>query len=98
MIVSLRPVNEEPVMPLRSLLAKATFNSDETEKIGKAFDDAWTQLQADGTDPAMASLVRTAIAKRIIEMAQQGGMNAQTLRDDAIAYVRTNPLWPPVGG
>lgn len=81
-------------MPLRSLVAQTTFNSDETEKIGKAFDDAWAQLQGDGTDPAMASLVRTAIAKRIIEMAQQDGVNAQKLRDDAIAYVKNNPLWP----
>ena len=81
-------------MPLRSLVAQTTLNSDETEKIGKAFDDAWAQLQGDGTDPAMASLVRTAIAKRIIEMAQQDGVNAQKLRDDAIAYVKNNPLWP----
>ena len=34
----------------------------------KAFDDAWAQVQGDdAADPAMASLVRTALAKRIIE-------------------------------
>lgn len=88
------PRERRAIMPLRSLVAQTTFNSDETEKIGKAFDDAWAQLQGDGTDPAMASLVRTAIAKRIIEMAQQDGVNAQKLRDDAIAYVKNNPLWP----
>ena len=91
------PVNEERIMPLSSLLAQTTFNADETEKIGKAFDDAWTQLQA-GTDPAMASLVRTAIAKRIIEMARQDGMNTEKLLDDAIAYVKNNPLWPALEG
>jgi hypothetical protein len=36
--------------------------------IAKAFDDAWAQL-GDEADPAMASLVRTALAKRIIETA-----------------------------
>jgi hypothetical protein len=45
--------------------------------IAKAFDDAWAQLQGRESHPAMSSLVRTALAKRIIEMAQRGGMNAQ---------------------
>jgi hypothetical protein len=34
----------------------------------KAFDDAWAQVQGDdAADPAITSLVRTALAKRIIE-------------------------------
>ena len=82
-------------MPIRSLLAEASFNSDETEMIAKAFDDAWRQLQTEQRDPAMSSLVRTAIAKRIIEMARRDGMNAHKLRDDAVAHVRNSPLWPP---
>jgi hypothetical protein len=62
--------------------------------IAKAFDDAWAQLQVDEAEPAMASLVRTALAKRIIDMAQREGMNAQKLCDYAIAYIQNNPLWP----
>ena len=65
-------------------------------KSPKAFDDAWAQLQSAQTEPAMASLVRTALAKRIIEMAERPGRNAQKLREDAIAYVQNNPLWPAV--
>jgi hypothetical protein len=42
----------------------------------------------------MASLVRTALAKRIIEMAHRPDVDVQKLRDDAIAYVKNNPLWP----
>jgi hypothetical protein len=42
----------------------------------------------------MASLVRTALAKRIIETAQRPGIDPQKLRDDAITYVKNNPLWP----
>ena len=81
-------------MPIRSLLSEARFNADQTEMIAMAFDDAWAQLQGDEAEPAMASLVRTALAKRIIETAQRPGIDAQKLRDDAIAYVKNNPLWP----
>jgi hypothetical protein len=83
-----------PIMPIRSLLSEARFNADQTEMIAKAFDDAWAQLQGAEAEPAMASLVRTALAKRIIETAQRPGVDAQKLRDDAIAYVKNNPLWP----
>ena len=81
-------------MPIRSLLSQTSFNPDQTEMIAKAFDDAWAQLQGDEAEPAMASLVRTALAKRIIETAQRPGIDVQKLRDDAIAYVKNNPLWP----
>ena len=66
---------------------------EQTEMIAKAFDDAWATA-GDEADPAMASLVRTALAKRIIETAQRPGIDVQKLRDDAIAYVKNNPLWP----
>ena len=82
-------------MPIKSLLKETSFNPNQTEMITKAFDDAWVQLQGrPGADPALASLVRTALAKRIIEMSKDPNMNAQKLRDDAIAYVKNNPLWP----
>jgi hypothetical protein len=81
-------------MPIKSLLKETSFNPNQTEMITKAFDDAWVQLQGPGADPALASLVRTALAKRIIEMSQDPNMNAQKLRDDALAYVKNNPLWP----
>jgi hypothetical protein len=85
----------ERAMLIRSLLSETSFNSDQTEMIAKAFDDAWAQLEGEKqADPAMSSLVRTALAKRIIEMAQRDGMNARQLRDDAVAHVRNNPLWP----
>jgi hypothetical protein len=81
-------------LPIRSLLSEASFNSDQTEIIAKAFDDAWAQLQGEQADPAMASLVRTALAKRIIETAQRPDMDVRKLRDDAVAYIRNNSLWP----
>jgi hypothetical protein len=81
-------------MPIRSLLSESSFNSGQTDMIAKAFDDAWAQLQSEQTDPAMASLVRTGLAKRIIEMAQRPDMDARKLRDDAVAHIRNNSLWP----
>ena len=42
-------------------------------------------IQIDEAEPAMASLVRTALAKRIIEMAHRPGVDVEKLRDDAIA-------------
>ena len=81
-------------MPIRSLLSETSFNSDQTEKIAKAFDDAWAQIQGEQAEPAMSSLVRTALAKRIKETAQRSDLDARKLRDDAIAHIKNNPLWP----
>ena len=81
-------------MPIRSLLAETSFNPEQTEMIAKAFDDAWARLQIDEAEPAMASLVRTALAKRIIQTAQRPGIDLQMLRDHAIVHVRNSPLWP----
>ena len=81
-------------IPGRAARGSARLDTDQTEMIVKAFDDAWAQVQIDEAEPAMASLVRTALAKRIIEMAHRPGVDVQKLRDDAIAYVKNNPLWP----
>jgi hypothetical protein len=40
-------------MPIRSLLSETSFNTDQTEMIVKAFDDAWAQVQIDEAEPAM---------------------------------------------
>jgi hypothetical protein len=65
-------------MPIRSLLAETRFNLEQTEMIAKAFDDAWAKVKIDEAEPAMASLVRTALAKRIIEMAHCPGVDVQS--------------------
>ena len=81
-------------MPIRSLLSEARFKPDQTEVIVKAFDDAWDQLRGEQSDPAMESLLRTALAKRIIETAHRSDLDAQALRDDAITHIRNSSLWP----
>jgi hypothetical protein len=75
-------------------LQKPASNRIRTEVIAKAFDDAWDQLRGEQTDPTMSALVRTALAKRILETAQRADIDARRLRDDAIAHIRNSPLWP----
>ena len=79
-------------MPIKSLLSEMSVDVTKTEIICKAFDDAWADLKnADDTlaDPSKASVIRTALARRIIEMAFGDGMNSGKLRDDAIAHIKT---------
>jgi hypothetical protein len=83
-------------VPIKSLLSETHFDVTRAEMICQAFDDAWALLRGDGAadaDPAKSSIIRTTLAKRIIEMAHREGMSAHKLRDDAVAHVKNNPLF-----
>jgi hypothetical protein len=74
------------------------FEFSKTRTICDAFDKAWASLQGVGSDltaPSKSLASRTILAKRIIEMADQGVMDVTELRDDALAFVQHNP---PSGG
>ena len=74
------------------------FSFSKTRAICDAFDDAWAFLQGLGSDLTEASrslATRTILAKRIIEMADQGLTDVPELRDDAVAFLQRNP--PPAG-
>ena len=81
-------------MPIRSLLSETGFNSDQTEMIAKAFDEAWAELQGGLSEPAMSSLVRTALAKRIIETAQRDGMTAESFVMTPLRTSKTTRFGP----
>ena len=69
------------------------FDFSKTRTICDAFDDAWTFLQARGSDFTEASnslATRTILAKRIIEMADHGLTDVRKLRDDALAFLQHN--------
>jgi hypothetical protein len=69
------------------------FNFSKTRMVCDAFDDAWAFLQGIGSDltePSKSLVSRTMLAKRIIEMADQGLMDVTDLRDDALAFVQHN--------
>jgi hypothetical protein len=74
------------------------FSFSKTRTICDAFDDAWAFLHCLGSDLTEASrslATRTILAKRIIEMADQGLTDVPELRDDALAFLQRNP--PPAG-
>jgi hypothetical protein len=70
------------------------FEFSKTRKICDAFDDAWAFLQGLGSDLTEASnslATQTILAKRIIEMADQGLRDIPELRDDALAFLEHSP-------
>src|SRR5262249_53564476 len=70
------------------------FDFSKTRTICDAFDEAWAFLQGLGSDltERSKSLATQAIlAKRIIEMADQGLKDIPELRDDALAFLEHSP-------
>jgi hypothetical protein len=70
------------------------FEFSKTRTICDAFDQAWAFLQGLGSDLTQAPkslATQTILAKRIIEMANQGLMDVTKLRDDALAFLQHNP-------
>ena len=82
-------------MPILSLASKeAAFDTAQTRAICDAFDGAWAALQAAGsalTGPAAAPAAREILAKRIIDMAQNGLLDVTKLKDDALAHLERHP-------
>jgi hypothetical protein len=74
------------------------FEFSKTRTICDAFDEAWAFLQnlgSDLTEPSNALATQSILAKRIIEMADQGLMDVTELRDDALALSRAGDQGPP---
>ena len=70
------------------------FDFSKTRTICDAFDAAWAFLQglgSDLTDASKSFATRTILAKRIIEMADEGLTDVPKLRDDALAFLQHNP-------
>ena len=70
------------------------FNFSKTRAICDAFDEAWAFLQGLGNDLTQTSksvATQTILAKRIIEMADQGLRDIPELRDDALAFLQHSP-------
>ena len=70
------------------------FEFSNPRAICDAFDDAWALLQGLGSDLTQAPkslATQTILAKRIIEMADQGLRDIPALRDDALAFLQHSP-------
>jgi len=77
------------------------FNFSKTRTICVAFDEAWAFLQglgSDLTDASKSFATRTILAKRIIEMADQGLTDVPGLRADALAFLQHNPPFRLIAG
>jgi hypothetical protein len=75
------------------------FDFSKTRTICVAFDEAWAFLQglgSDLTDASKSVATRTILAKRIIEMADQGLVDVPKLRDDALAFLQYHPPLRPI--
>ena len=70
------------------------FDFSKTRTICDAFHEAWAFLQGLGSDLTQAPkslATQTILAKRIIEMADQGLRDIPELRDDALAFLQHSP-------
>lgn len=76
--------------PIRS---ETVFDPETIQVLASALDDAWSRIENSGSRfarPAYSRAMREVIAKRIIEMAQQGVKDPRTLADDAVRFLSAN--------
>jgi hypothetical protein len=74
-------------------LTNSSFDPEAITILASAFDEAWEAVQKSGgtlSRPAYAGTIREVLAKRIIEMAQRGQNDAQSLSQDAVQFLATN--------
>jgi hypothetical protein len=70
----------------------AAFDSETTHILGLAFEAAWETVNASGSmfaDASHAAQARELLAKRIIELAQEGERDHHRLVENALAYLAT---------
>lgn len=72
---------------------EVTFDPEAIRVLASALDEAWDKIQKSGSQfarPAYSRVMREVVAKRIIEMAQRGVKDQQTLVDDALRFLAAN--------
>ncbi len=72
---------------------EAAFDPEAIRVLALALDEAWAKIQKSGSRfarPAYSRVMREVVAKRIIEMAQRGVKDQQTLVDDALRFLAAN--------
>jgi hypothetical protein len=77
-------------MSIIPLLSNSAFEPEHIETLVAAYEDAWQKIVKSGSTFASPRYRRAAqeiIAKRIIDMAQRGGIEMHRLADDAVTYL-----------
>lgn len=84
---------------LRFSRRETAFAPETIEILAAALDEAWEQLAKSGsrlTRPAYSRVMREVVAKRIMELAQRGERDRETLVEDALHFVVANYEEPVV--
>jgi hypothetical protein len=69
------------------------FDPETIRLLASAFEDAWTRIERSGNRlarPGYSRAMREVIARFIIEMAQQGIKDRQTLAERTVLYMTAN--------
>jgi hypothetical protein len=86
--------NASPMIEIRKYIQpEAAFDPETIEVLASAFDDAWDQIRKSGSRfarPGYSRAMREVIARRIIEMAQQGMREQQALAEDSVRFLAAN--------
>jgi hypothetical protein len=80
------PCQIEEWSVMRDFLKGYAFEPEAVEVLVQAFDAAWAIVQSgEGVTGENREAMRTALAKRIVELAQTGPIDREVLRDGALA-------------
>lgn len=77
-------------MSIIPLLKQAAFEPEMIEALAAAFEAAWSQLERSGSklaSPAYRGPAQELLARRIIEMTQNGERDPSTLIEEAVTYL-----------
>jgi hypothetical protein len=77
----------------KSIRPETAFDPESIQVLASALDDAWSRIEKSGSPfarPAYSRAMREVIAKRIIEVAQQGVRDPRRLADDAVRFLSAN--------
>ncbi|MGO8842845.1 MAG: hypothetical protein ACLQF1_17450 [Methyloceanibacter sp.] len=69
------------------------FDPEAIQLLASALDEAWGKIEKSGSRfarPAYSRAMREVVAKRIVDMAQGGIKDRQTLVDDALRFFAAN--------
>ena len=85
--------NTSMVEILKFARPETAFDPESIQVLASALDEAWSRIEQSGSQfarPAYSRVMREVIAKRMIEIAQQGVRDQQILVDDAMRFLAAN--------
>jgi hypothetical protein len=85
-------VTSEAVMRARRLIEDASYDPDQLEAMGKAFDDAWARIAPSTSSRRQdVEAARFAVADIVLGQAKHGNFDPQSLADSAARLILSRP-------